>query len=135
MRSLRVHLLVASLAAVFVAACDTRLPTASRRAAPGTPPDVSIDTPLVNAQINVGDSIYVRTISTGGNALATLELTALAISGNKDFGTYAETPRYKEVSVTFPGGTNDTVIRRFLQPIDLNNTSLDSLVIQAILTD
>jgi hypothetical protein len=135
MKSLRSHIAFVMLAAASVVACDTRLPTATRRAAPGTPPDVAIDTPLVNAQINVGDSIYVRTISTGGNALATLELTALAISGNKDFGTYAETPRYKAVTVNFPGGTTDTIIRRFLQPIDLNNTSLDSLIIQAILTD
>jgi hypothetical protein len=118
-----------------VVSCDTRLPTATRRAAPGTPPDVVIDTPLVNAQVNVGDSIYVRVATTGGNALQKLEVSALAVTGVQDLGTYAETPRYKTITIDFPGGTTDTVIRRFLQPIDLNNTTLDSLIIQAIVTD
>jgi hypothetical protein len=30
---------------------------------------------------------------------------------------------------------HDTTIRRYLQPIDINNTSLDSIIVQAILTD
>ena len=135
MRSTRSHIALIALAAVAVVSCDTRLPTAQRRAAPGTPPNVVIDTPIVNAQVNVGDSIYVRVAATGGNALRTLEINALAVTGVQDLGTYAETPRYKLVTVDFPGGTTDTVIRRFLQPIDPNNTTLDSLIVQAILTD
>ena len=135
MRSTRSHLALVVLAAAAVVSCDTRLPTATRRAAPGTPPDVVIDTPLVNAQINVGDSIYMRVLATGGNALQTLELTALAVTGDPEFGTYAETPRYKTITVTFPAGAHDTTIRRYLQPIDPDNTTLDSLIIQAILTD
>jgi hypothetical protein len=135
MRSTRSHIAFVVLAAAAVVSCDTRLPTATRRAAPGTPPDVVIDTPLVNAQLNVGDSIYVRVLATGGNALQQIELTALAVSGDPDFGTYAETPRYKTSTVIFPSSVHDTIIRRFLQPIDINNTSLDSLIVQAILTD
>src|SRR3954471_5829969 len=135
MRSTRSHIALVVLAAAAVVSCDTRLPTATRRAAPGTPPDVVIDTPRVNAQINVGDSILVKVLATGGNALQNLELTALAIAGDKDLGTYSETPRYKTTSVAFPGGTTDTTIRRYLQPIDPANTTLDSIIIQAILTD
>jgi hypothetical protein len=135
MRSPRIQLALVVLAAAAVASCDTRLPTAARRAAPGTPPDVVIDTPLVNAQINIGDSIYMRVLATGGNALQSLELTALTVSGDPDFGTYAETPRYKLTTINFPTSVHDTIIRRYLQPIDVNNTSLDSLIIQAILTD
>ena len=135
MRSTRSHIALVVLAAAAVVSCDTRLPTATRRAAPGTPPDVVIDTPLVNAQINVGDSIYVRVLATGGNALQNLELTALTITGDPDFGTYAETPRYKAITVNFPTSVHDTTIRRFLQPIDPANTSLDNIVVQAILTD
>ena len=135
MRSTRIQLALVVLAAAAVASCDTRLPTAARRAAPGTPPDVVIDTPLVNAQINVGDSIYMRVLATGGNALQSLELTALAVSGDPDFGTYAETPRYKVTTVNFPTSVHDTIIRRYLQPIDVNHTSLDSIIVQAILTD
>ena len=137
MRSTRSHIALVVLAAAAVVSCDTRLPTAgrSRLTAPGTPPEVIIDTPLVNAQVNVGDSIYVRVQATGGNALRTLELSALAVTGVQDLGTYAETPRYKTITVDFPGGTQDTIIRRFLQPIDPNNTTLDSLIVQAILID
>src|SRR5688572_19182795 len=98
MRSPRIHIALVALAAVAVASCDTRLPTAQRRSAPGTPPDVIIDTPIVNAQINVGDSIYVRVLATGGNALQSLQLTALAVTGDPDFGTYAETPRYQTIT-------------------------------------
>ena len=135
MRSPRIHIALVALAAVAVASCDTRLPTAQRRAAPGTPPDVIIDTPIVNAQINVGDSIYMRVLATGGNALRSLELTALAVSGDPDFGTYSEVPRYQTITVNFPTSVHDTTIRRYLQPIDVNNTALDSIIVQAILTD
>jgi hypothetical protein len=98
MRRTTAHLAFIALAAVAVASCDTRLPTASRRAAPGTPPDVVIDTPLVNTQVNVGDSIFTRVSITGGNSIVRLELNALAITGVKDLGTYAETPRFKTVT-------------------------------------
>src|SRR3954471_23908774 len=110
MRSTRSHIALVALAAALVASCDTRLPTATRRAAPGTPPDVVIDTPIVNTQVNIGDSIYVRVVATGGNALKSLEINALSITGDKDLGTYAETPRYKTSTIDFPGATTDTVI-------------------------
>lgn len=137
MRSTRTHFALFALAALAVVSCDTRLPTATRRAAPGTPPDIVIDTPLVNTQVNVGDSIFVRVSATGGNALTNIELVALAVTGVKDLGTYAETPRYKTINVPFAtgAGVHDTIIRRYLQPIDPNNTTLDSLIVQAIVTD
>jgi hypothetical protein len=135
MRSTRSHIALVALAAAAVVSCDTRLPTAVRRAAPGTPPDIVIDTPLVNAQINVGDSLYMRVLATGGNALKTIELAVFAVSGVKDLGTYAETPRYKEVTIPLPPGTTDTVVRRYLQPINPDNTALDSLIVQAIVID
>src|SRR3954470_17938955 len=119
MRSTRSHIALVALAAVAVVSCDTRLPTATRRAAPGTPPDITIDTPVVNTQVNVGDSIFVRVSAIGGHALTSIELSGLAVTGVKDLGTYAETPRYKAIVVTFPQGAavHDTIIRRYLQPI------------------
>jgi hypothetical protein len=135
MRSAHKHLAFIVLAAVAVISCDTRLPTAARRAAPGTPPDVVIDTPLVNAQVNVGDSIFVRVLASGGNPLTRLVINALAITGDPDLGTYAETERYKTTIVEFPPGTSDTIIRRYLQPNDPGNTTLDSIIVQAILFD
>src|SRR3954466_9350242 len=116
MRSPRIHFALFALAAMAVISCDTRLPTATRRAAPGTPPDITIDTPQVNTQVNVGDSIFVRVSAIGGNPLTSIELTGLAVTGVKDLGTYAETPRYKTIVVTFPqsASVHDTIIRRYL---------------------
>jgi hypothetical protein len=131
----RLSFVFATLAAVVLAGCDTRLPTASRRAAPGTPPSVVIDTPLVNTQVNLGDSIFVRVSAVGGNALKTLTIEAKAISGVQDLGTYAETPRFTKTTVEFPAGTTDTIIRRFINPINKGDQNLDSLVVIAILTD
>ena len=113
MRSTRTHLALIALAAMAVISCDTRLPTAARRGSltPGTPPDIVIDTPLVNAQINLGDSIYVRVSASGGNTLTKITIGADAVTGDKDLGTYAETPRFKPVTVNLPGGTTDTIIR------------------------
>ena len=88
MRSTWNRLALIALAAVAVVSCDTRLPTATRRAAPGSPPDVVIDTPVVNTQVNLRDSILVRVQATGGNALKTLTIGADAITGVKDLGTY-----------------------------------------------
>lgn len=135
MRSTWNRLALIALAAVAVVSCDTRLPTATRRAAPGTPPDVVIDTPVVNTQVNLRDSILVRVQATGGNALKTLTIGADAITGVKDLGTYKETPRFKPVTVEFPAGTTDTVIRRYILPLDFGNEVLDSLVVFAILED
>jgi hypothetical protein len=135
MRSTQKHIALIALAAVAVISCDTRLPTARRGPEPGTPPEVVIDTPLVATQVNVGDSIYVRVSVQGGNALENLQINALAITGVPDLGTYAETPRFETASVDFPAGTTDTIIRRYIKPIDPNNTTLDSIVIVAIVTD
>lgn len=135
MRRIQNQLALIALVAVAVVSCDTRLPTASRRAAPGTPPSVVIDSPVVNSQINVGDSIFVRVLAVGGNALRSLIIRADAVTGDKDLGTYAETPRYTAVTVNLPVGTTDTVIRRYLKPIDDKNQSLESLVIIAVLDD
>ena len=83
MRSARSYLPLIALAALAVVSCDTRLPTASRRAAPGTPPDVVIDTPLVNTQVNVGDSIvwtnkdpFPHTVTANGGAFDSKQLAA-----------------------------------------------------------
>jgi hypothetical protein len=130
------RLLLLALAAGAVISCDTRLPTASRRtAAPGTPPTVVVDSPVVNTQVNLGDSIFVLVTITGGNSLKTLTLGADALTGDKNLGTFTETPRFATVSVTFPPGTTDTTIRRYLKVLNPGDQTLDSLVIVAIATD
>src|ERR1051326_2053675 len=120
-------LVLVAFVVTAVVSCDTRLPTALRRALPGTPPSVVIDTPIANAQVNLGDSILVITRITAGNGIRTLTLTADALSGDKDLGTFTATPRYKDVSVTMPSGTTDTTIRRYMKVVDPADQSLDTL--------
>src|SRR4051812_48786567 len=105
MKRLTHRLLLLAVAAAAVISCDTRLAPATRRAAAGTPPTVVIDSPLVNTQVNLGDSIFMLVEVAGGNGLRTLTLTADALTGVKDLGTFAETPRYNALTVTFPPGT------------------------------
>jgi hypothetical protein len=130
------RLLLLALATGAIISCDTRLPTASRRvASPGTPPTVVIDSPIVNTQVNLGDSIFLLVKVTGGNSLKNLTLQADKLTGVKDLGTFAETPRFAALSVDFLPGTTDTTIRRYLQVIDPADLTLDSLLILAIVTD
>ena len=129
------RLLLLALAAGAIISCDTRLPTASRTLAPGTPPLVVIDSPVVNTQVNLGDSIFMLVTVSGGNSLRTLVLRADKLTGVKDLGTFLQAPRYSPVSVDFPPGTTDTTIRRYLKVIDANDQTLDSLLIMAIVTD
>src|SRR2546430_1850193 len=129
------RLLLLALAAGAIISCDTRLPTASRSVAPGSPPSVVIDSPVVNSQVNLGDSIFMLVTVSGGNSLKSLMLRADKLTGVKDLGTFAQTPRYGEVTVTFPPGTTDTTIRRYLHPLNGADVTLDSLVIIAVVTD
>ena len=130
------RLLPLALAAGAIISCDTRLPTATRRTvASGTPPAVVIDSPLVNTLVNLGDSIFVLVNVTGGSSLKSLILQADKLTGVKDLGTFAQTPRFTPITVDFPPGTTDTTIRRFLQVINPADLTLDSIVVLAIATD
>jgi len=135
MRRTSQRLVLVALAAVAVVSCDTRLPTASRRAAPGTPPSVVIDSPVVNTQVNLGDSIFVRVQVTAGNGLKTVLFRADKLTGDKALGTFVQTPRYATVTVDLPVGVTDTTLRRYLRVLDPNDVTLDSLVLLAIATD
>lgn len=129
------HLLLLVLAAGAVISCDTRLPTATRKAAAGSPPVVVIDSPIVNTQVNLGDSIFMLVTVSGGNPLSTLSLRADKLTGDKNLGTFQQTPRYGTVTVVFPQGTTDTTIRRYLKVLAPGDQTLDSLVIVATVTD
>jgi len=132
----RSHRLAAVLlATIAVAGCDSRLPTLVRKSAPGTPPTIVIDTPITNAQVNLGDSILVVTTISAGNTIKSLFLSGDALTGDPNLGTFQRIPRYKSVQVDFPGGITDTVIRRYLKVLDPANQLLDTLEIKAVGTD
>jgi hypothetical protein len=135
MKRLTNRLFLLAIATAAIVSCDTRLPTATRRAGPGSPPTVDLQNPVANDQINLGDSILAIAQVTGGNGLKTLVFSADAQSGDVNLGTFQLTPRYATVSVTFPPGTIDTTIRRYLRVLNPADQNLDSLVIRAVVTD
>ena len=136
MRHLSHRIVFVVLAAAAVVGCDSRLPSATRKtSAPGTPPVIVVDTPVANAQINLGDSILVVTTISAGNTIKSLTLTGDALTGDPNLGTFARIQRYKPVTVTFPGGITDTVIRRYLKVLDPANQVLDTLEIKAVGVD
>src|SRR5262245_8204384 len=101
-----VRVAAVAVGVALLASRGSRLTTVTRASrsstsGTGTPPTVSIDSPLVASLINVGDSVYVRVHVKDDQAVASLELGALTISGDKDLGTYQETPRYTPTTITF----------------------------------
>jgi hypothetical protein len=143
-----------SLAAgvAFVASCDARLPTTATGTTGGTstgggtkntknakPPTIVIDSPSAGTLVNVGDSILVTVRLHDDIGLKNATITGVTQSGSIDLGTFKESQRYSAVPIpvsgTFRTGLKDTTIRRFLQPLNKADTTLDSLVIKVIATD
>ncbi len=143
---IRLAALVAGV--VLIASCDTTLPTATRPsatavAAAGTgksKPTITVDSPLVGALINIGDSILVTVQLHDSKALTSMSMVGLKETGSIDLGTFQPTPRYKEIDLpsatgTFRPGLRDTTVRRYLQPNTPIDTTVDSLVIVVIAKD
>jgi hypothetical protein len=111
--------------------------------APGTPdtstPFVRIDTPSTGQLINVGDSILVVVRAIDDRKLGTIELIGYKMVGDPSLGTLTRTVRYSPVTAPgttpFRPGLTDTVIRRYLKPAAPVDTTVDSLIIQAVLFD
>ena len=105
-----------------------------------TKPTVTIDTPSTGLLVNTGDSILIVAKLHDDKALAGVELTGLTYKGSAALGTLVKTVRYGRVLAPsggdiFRAGLRDTVVRRYLKPAVPVDTSLDSLVIQAVVFD
>lgn len=108
-----------------------------------TVPFVRIDTPVASPVqlINAGDSILVVTRIIDDRKVGTLVVRGLQYKGSASLGTLQEIERYPAITtppagaIAFRAGLQDTIIRRYLKPATPVDTSVDSLVIQAILTD
>ena len=112
--------------------------------APGSPdtsrPFVRIDTPAVVGQlINVGDSILVVTRIIDDRSLSQLDLIGIKYSGSAQLGTLQQSVRYAPITApvggTFRAGLTDSIIRRYLKPAVPVDTTIDSLVIIAVVRD
>ncbi len=103
----------------------------------GPLPSVTIDTPSTGALVNIGDSVLVSMHLHDNTALASLTVTGYTETGDINLGTFARKVRYTTITapsggLTFRSGLRDTVIRRYLQPATPIDSSVDSLVIVAV---
>jgi hypothetical protein len=146
MRSNLFRLAALATGVVIVASCDARLPSESQFGSSSSStssttkkPSIVIDSPTTGALINLGDSVLVSVRLHDDKALKTATMAAVTQTGSIDLGTFTQTPRYKLASIpvtgTFRAGLRDTTVRRYLQPINPKDTTLDSLVIVVIATD
>ncbi len=151
MKSPLVRLLALGLGIAAVLSCDSAPLTApigssvgssstgSTSGADVTPPTVTIDTPAVGGLANVGDSILVVMHLHDDRALGAMTVAGYKETGNVALGTFQRTARYTPIVVPVTGlfraGLKDTVIRRYLQPAQPVDTSLDSLIVVATVLD
>ena len=114
-------------------------PTPGQKGPDDTPPSAIIDSPTVGKLFNVGDSILVSVRLHDNSALSKLDLVGLTVKGSDALGTLTRTPRYTKITVpngqSFRGGLRDTTIRRYLQPVVPVDSTLDSLIVMAIVSD
>jgi hypothetical protein len=89
--------------------------------------------------INAGDSILVVTRIIDDRKVGTLTVRGLQYKGSASLGTLTEVERYPAITsptgTPFRAGLQDTIIRRYLKAATPIDTSVDSLVIQAIHRD
>src|SRR5947207_6407048 len=161
MRSPLVRLTVLIVGIVAVMSCDggsvnprfgNGIAGGSSGTAPITPtnpnapdtnrPFVRIDTPAVVGQlVNVGDSILTVTRIIDDRQLQSLVVTGYKLTGSANRRTIVQTIRYTPLFAPVQGGTpfrtglTDTTIRRYLKPSIPVHTTIDSLVIEAVVTD
>jgi hypothetical protein len=105
-------------------------------------PFVQIDTPVATPVqlINAGDSILVVTRIVDDRKVASLTVRGVQYKGSASLGTLTEVERYPAITAPvgtqpFRPGLQDTTIRRYLKAAAPVDTSVDSLVIQAIVRD
>lgn len=152
MKSPLLRLLALGVSVAVVISCDSSPMTAplggtgaggstgsSKAGVDVTKPTVSIDTPTTGGVVNVGDSLLVVMHLHDDRNLAGLQVVGYKETGRVDLGTFQRTVRYTAVVVPaagpFRAGLRDTVIRRYLQPAQPLDTSLDSLIVVATVMD
>ena len=152
MKSPLVRLIALGFGIAVVLSCDSAPLTAplgsgvgssnsgsSARGADKVAPTVSIDTPTTGTLVNVGDSILVVMHLHDDRALGALMVAGYKETGNVNLGTFQRTARFTPITVPVGGrfrpGLRDTVIRRYLQPAQPVDTTLDSLIVVATVVD
>jgi hypothetical protein len=124
-------------------------PTGTSPISPPAPGSVDTSTPFVRIDspvttpiqlINAGDSILVVTRIIDDRKVGTLTIRGIQYKGTAALGTLTEINRYPQITVPngpvpFRPGLVDTTIRRYLRAATPVDTSVDSLVIEAVHKD
>jgi hypothetical protein len=113
--------------------------------APGSPdttdPFVLIRIPATDGQlINIGDSILVEVLLNDDRQLGGVSITGFKEAGDTSLGTFTRTVRYPTVTAPAAGspfavGQTSAIIRRYIRPAAPVDSTTDSLIIMAILSD
>lgn len=163
MRSPIVRLAAVLVSVAALASCDTGPVTpkfgngiagGATGTTPITPPNpntpdtgsvgVFILDPATTGQlVNVGDSLLVQVRIFDDRQVQSVRIQGMKYTGDANLGTLVESVRYPTVFIPSPNGlpfrTNpaliDTTVRRYLKPAVPVDSSLDSLIIMAIVTD
>jgi hypothetical protein len=79
------------------------------------PPSVSIQLPTANSTVAVGDSLFAQVQVSDDVALASVELSAFALRGERDLGTEERVDRFATKTVDLSGlSVRDTTLLRYL---------------------
>ena len=163
MRSHFVRLAAVVLSVAALASCETGPVTpkfgngiagGSTGTAPITPPNpntpdtgnvgVFILDPATTGQlVNVGDSMLVQVRIFDDRQVQSVRIQGMKYTGDANLGTLVESVRYPTVFIPSPNALPfhttpplvDTTVRRYLKPAVPVDSSLDSLIIMAIVTD
>jgi hypothetical protein len=147
MRSNLIRLAALVAGVVIVASCDTRLPSeqqfgsSSSSSTSGTSkkPTITIDSPTTGTLINLGDSVLVSVHLHADHSLRSAVMSGVTQKGSVDLGTFSQATRYKPTGIPVTGffraGLRDTTVRRYLQPANKADSTLDSLIVVVIATD
>jgi hypothetical protein len=100
---------------------------------------VVIDSPLTGALVNIGDSVLVTLRLHDSKGIRTATLNGVMQKGSVDLGTFQQIQRYKPIAIPSAGqfryGLHDTTVRRYMQPLNAADTTLDSLIVIATVFD
>jgi hypothetical protein len=143
MRSVYIRLATVIAGVAIVASCDSRMPSqavisSSSSSSTTGAPRVTVDSPFVNALVNVKDSIYVVMNLHDDKALKSATVVGYTFKGSEELGTLKTTARFVPIAIPLTGGfregLRDTTIRRYLKAAS-SDTTLDSVVVVAIVSD
>ncbi len=102
-------------------------------------PTIALVAPTTGAKLNVGDSLLVTARLHDNVALDRAVFRAVSARGDVNLGTAFTVTRYPAVTVpatgSFPPGTRDTTVSRYLKVATPIDTLTDSLIVIAVVVD